>query len=162
VAIKHIRIVTKQAWSIKNYRYVWDVSSVRRRMQHCLTLTIRKLTSDVAVSRWGHWICPNSGSDRCPWPCLWILDVQGDWRGICWRAGEVGTMISEPGCPPIYLLVVDVPMSPFLLGSHAHTGTTNRALLAMVMSKIWSLHRWTCWRSAPWSSTLWIDGPSLG
>jgi hypothetical protein len=27
VHIKHIRIVTKQAWSIKNYRYVWDVST---------------------------------------------------------------------------------------------------------------------------------------
>jgi hypothetical protein len=24
--IKHIRIVKKQAWSIKNYIYVWDVS----------------------------------------------------------------------------------------------------------------------------------------
>ena len=27
VHIKHVRIVTKQAWSIENYIYVWDVST---------------------------------------------------------------------------------------------------------------------------------------
>jgi hypothetical protein len=29
VHIKHIRILTKQAWSIKKFRYVWGVSELK-------------------------------------------------------------------------------------------------------------------------------------
>jgi hypothetical protein len=76
-------MVYKQAWSIKNYRYVWDVSPPPPApyiVSHLRSCTSSPTSSDTAPPRWRFFFCMRLRSPAAPPPRDRFASTARWWR----------------------------------------------------------------------------------